>query len=126
MMLTEASAFPPSPQNPDEAKACQGFSFMSYYVYILQSQVNRSFYKGSTNDLVRRFEEHNLGKNKSTSRYLPWYLVWFAEKANKSEAVTLEMKLKNLSIQRTYDFILKYPPTNEIENLKLETVRNMK
>ncbi|MDZ7648592.1 MAG: GIY-YIG nuclease family protein [Cytophagales bacterium] len=35
---------------------------MGYYVYILQSQINGSLYKGSTNDLVRRLEEHNLGK----------------------------------------------------------------
>jgi putative endonuclease len=99
---------------------------MGYYVYILQSQVNGSFYKGSTNDLGRRFEEHNLGKNISTARYLSWNLVWLTEKSNKSEAVILEMKLKNLSIQRTVDFILKYPPTIEILNLKLEPVRDIR
>jgi putative endonuclease len=48
-----------------------------FYVYILQSRVNDSFYKGSTNDLMRRFGEHNNGEEISTSRYLPWDLVWF-------------------------------------------------
>ena len=112
--------------NPDRLKPRQGFSFMIHYVYILQSQVNGSFYKGSTNDLVLRFEEHNLEKNKSTSRYLPWNLIWFTEKPSKSEVVLLEMKLKNISSQRTLDFILKYAPTNEIPSLILKPVRNIK
>ncbi|HLC83845.1 MAG TPA: GIY-YIG nuclease family protein, partial [Bacteroidia bacterium] len=43
-----------------------------YYVYILQSELNDSFYKGCTNDLERRLIEHNSGKEKSTKRYLPW------------------------------------------------------
>jgi len=72
-MLTKVSAF-----------------FMTFFVYVLQSQVNNSFYKGSTNDLQRRLVEHNTGKEKSTSRYLPWNLVWFAAKPDRSEAVILD------------------------------------
>ncbi len=82
---------------------------MTFFVYILQSQVNDSFYKGSTNDLVRRFAEHNDGKEMSTSRFLPWTLVWYASKPNRSEAMILEKKLKNLSVIRTIEFIKKYP-----------------
>ena len=89
-------------------------SYMAFFVYILQSQVNNSFYKGSTDDLVRRITEHNSGKSFSTKRYLPWKLVWFTTKETKSEAVKLEMKLKNLSIQRTIDFIEKYPVSKDV------------
>ncbi|HEU5289154.1 MAG TPA: GIY-YIG nuclease family protein [Cyclobacteriaceae bacterium] len=95
---------------------------MTHYVYILQSRKNGSFYKGSTDNLVRRFADHNSGKNTSTARYLPWDLVWYTKKVNKSEAVILEMKLKNLSVQRIIDFIKKYPV--EIENdLEVTPVR---
>ncbi|MBS1506998.1 MAG: GIY-YIG nuclease family protein [Bacteroidetes bacterium] len=87
---------------------------MSYFVYILQSQVNNSFYKGSTNDLQRRLFEHNAGKEKSTRRYLPWKLVWFTSKPNRSEATILERKLKNLSVERTIEFINKYPVSAEV------------
>jgi putative endonuclease len=83
---------------------------MTFYVYILQSQRNLSFYKGSTGDLKRRVTEHNNGKTISTKRYLPWVLVWFTQKSTKQEAVALELKLKNLSVDRTIDFITKYPP----------------
>jgi len=83
-----------------------------YFVYILQSRINDSFYKGSTNDLRRRFQEHNNGEEISTARYLPWDLVWFTSKPTRSEAFALELKLKNLSSQRTVDFIRKYPVNN--------------
>jgi len=81
---------------------------MEYFVYILQSRVNDSFYKGSTNDLTRRLKEHNNGEEKSTFRYRPWDLVWKCEKKNKSEAYRLEMKLKNLSRKKVMEFIDKY------------------
>jgi putative endonuclease len=85
------------------------YRFMDYYVYILQSKVNGSFYKGSTDNLFRRITEHNKGENPSTSRYAPWELVWFTKKPLRAEAIKLEMKLKNLSVRKTLDFILKYP-----------------
>jgi putative endonuclease len=94
-----------------------------FYVYILQSQMNGSFYKGSTNDLLRRFHEHNAGKDRATSRYTPWNLVWFTTKPTKAEAVQLERKLKNLSIQRTIEFVKKYPVTKIIQGLTLHEIR---
>ncbi|MFZ6001021.1 MAG: GIY-YIG nuclease family protein [Bacteroidota bacterium] len=48
---------------------------MVFFVYILQSEVNESFYKGSTNDLMRRFIEHNERREDSTRRYAPWRLI---------------------------------------------------
>ena len=85
------------------------FYFMAYYVYILQSQVNCSFYKGSTDNLVRRVNDHNKGKVTFSSKFRPWNLVWFTTKDTRSEAVALEMKLKNLSVTRLKEFIKKYP-----------------
>jgi len=82
---------------------------MPFYVYILQSQVNNSFYKGSTDDLGRRFCEHNEGKSTFTEKYTPWNLVWYTIKDSRKEAVSLEMKLKNLSTDRLMEFMKKYP-----------------
>jgi putative endonuclease len=88
---------------------------MSYYVYILQSQINNSYYKGSTNDLSRRLKEHNNGEEKSTFRYVPWNLVWKCRKENKSSAYQLEMKLKNLTKARLEKFMDKYPVDDGID-----------
>ncbi|HLP13565.1 MAG TPA: GIY-YIG nuclease family protein [Flavobacteriales bacterium] len=80
-----------------------------FYVYILESEINGSYYKGHTNDLDDRVRRHNNGEELSTARYAPWKLVWFCKKQTKSEAVVLEAKLKNLSAKRLRAFIQKYP-----------------
>ena len=96
---------------------------MTYYVYILQSRKNDSFYKGSTDNLIRTFLEHNAGKDSSSARYSPWHLVCYTKKSNRSEAVVLEMKLKNLSVQKIIDFIKKYPVVEEGSGPDITSVR---
>jgi len=96
-----------------------------FYVYILQSQMNDSFYKGSTNNLLRRLEEHNAGEEIATSRCLPWDLVWYTTKPSRSEAYVLEKKLKNLSVIRTIDFIKKYPVNKAINGISVKSVREV-
>ncbi|HRJ38363.1 MAG TPA: GIY-YIG nuclease family protein, partial [Flavobacteriales bacterium] len=82
--------------------------FVPYYVYILRSLKNGSFYKGSTDNIDRRLAEHNSLKEKSTSRFAPWELCLVIEKPNRSEAVILEKKLKNLNAEKTFAFINRY------------------
>ncbi|HRK53823.1 MAG TPA: GIY-YIG nuclease family protein [Cyclobacteriaceae bacterium] len=98
---------------------------MECFVYILQSQKNGSFYKGSTDNLLRRLDQHNNGKDFATRRFLPWNLVWYTLKKDLSEAVTLEMKLKNLSVKRTVEFTLKYPVTENISGLIICPIENL-
>ena len=79
-----------------------------YYTYILYSKSIDTFYKGSTSNIVDRVKRHNAGKEKYTSKGIPWMLLWFTEKNSRSEAYKLELKLKNLSRKRTIEFIMKY------------------
>ena len=104
----------------------QHFLLKAYTVYILQSRKNNSFYKGSTDDLIRRFSEHNDGKEISTKRYLPWDIVWYTTKDERAEAFRLEKKLKNLSVKRTIEFIEKYPVKVEIGGPDVAPVRQSK
>ena len=46
-----------------------------WYVYVIQSKKDNSLYTGFTNDLKRRFGEHNAGKNISTKHKTPFELV---------------------------------------------------
>ena len=46
-----------------------------YYVYILRSIKDGSHYTGFTDDITRRPEEHNKGKNYSTKNKSPWILI---------------------------------------------------
>ncbi|MBD0779216.1 GIY-YIG nuclease family protein [Maribacter sp. ANRC-HE7] len=81
---------------------------MKYFTYILYSEAFDTFYKGQTNNVLERLHRHNSGREKTTARYRPWKLVWFTEKKNRADAMALERKLKNLTKERTKEFIAKY------------------
>ena len=94
---------------------------MHYYVYILYSQKLNKFYKGQTNDIEKRLKRHNDGYEKSTKSGIPWILLWNTNKSNRSEAIVLESKLKNLSRVRLLDFMLKND--HDIKNNNLEFIK---
>ncbi|KJF44645.1 GIY-YIG nuclease family protein [Draconibacterium sediminis] len=81
---------------------------MSYFVYILYSPSADVYYKGQTSDISERLKRHNSGREKATKHGIPWELVWATNKATRGEALKLERKLKNLSRERTTQFIQKY------------------
>ncbi len=67
-----------------------------YYFYVLQSQTNKDwFYKGSTPDLKKRIEKHNLGQVTATKPYLPLRLVYYEAYLTKDSAIAREMSVKN-------------------------------
>lgn len=69
-----------------------------WFVYMIRCADN-SLYTGITNDLARRFKEHNL-QGKKCAKYLrgkgPLILVSQLRVATKSAALQLELKLKKL------------------------------
>ena len=65
-----------------------------YYVYILQSEVDCSFYTGFTENLEKRVVQHNNGESAYTCRKIPWKLVYFEEINSKTEAIKRERFLK--------------------------------
>lgn len=67
---------------------------MTYYVYVLRSLVEGRLYKGHTEDIKKRLEEHNLGKSKSTKGYLPWELVYLEKFETRKEAIAREKYFK--------------------------------
>ena len=69
---------------------------MPCFVYILKSQKSDRYYIGQTQNVGERLTRHNSGLEKSTAPFLPWVLVWYTEKNDRSQAMALERKLKNL------------------------------
>ena len=67
---------------------------MAYYVFILQSDVDGTYYKGSTENPVKRLEQHNQGFTVSTRFKRPWKMVYVEELPSKSEMLIREKKLK--------------------------------
>jgi putative endonuclease len=67
-----------------------------YYIYILQSEINKNkIYVGFTNNLKRRFFEHNIGKNYSTKKDKPYRIVYYEAFLSKQDALDREHKLKH-------------------------------
>ena len=65
-----------------------------YYAYILQSEVDQSYYKGSTEDYMKRLEQHNQGLSHYTSRKMPWKLVYVERFESRAAAMSREKSLK--------------------------------
>lgn len=65
-----------------------------FYVYLLKSQKDNNLYIGSTNNLKRRFEEHNKGFVHSTKSRLPLDLIYFEAYKSESDAHKREQNLK--------------------------------
>lgn len=66
-----------------------------YYVYVLQSRKDNQFYTGYTNNLKKRFEEHNTGKSFHTSKHAPYDIVYYEAACNKQDAMARERYLKS-------------------------------
>jgi putative endonuclease len=79
---------------------------MPYFVYILQSQVDGSFYIGYTQSLEERVKEHNEGSTRYTKHKRPWILVYFETYDKKGEAIRREIFLKKQKNRQFYQKLI--------------------
>lgn len=66
-----------------------------FYVYVLKSQKHGKSYIGYTDDLKRRFKEHNSGQSGFTSHGIPWRLVYYEAYLSVDDAKDREKQLKD-------------------------------
>ncbi len=71
-----------------------------YYTYILRSEVDQSYYKGSTEDYLKRLDQHNQGLSNYTSRKIPWKLIYVEQFELRKDAMRREKSLKRISGER--------------------------
>lgn len=67
-----------------------------YFVYILQSLKDGKLYVGYTNNLKRRFFEHNRGLIKITKWRRPFKLIFYGAFLNQQDATAREKYFKSL------------------------------
>ncbi|MFH1522507.1 MAG: GIY-YIG nuclease family protein [Patescibacteria group bacterium] len=66
-----------------------------WYFYVLKSlQVDNWFYKGSTNDLIKRVKQHNDGEVQSTEHYRSLKLVYYEAYLTETAARKRESSVK--------------------------------
>lgn len=66
-----------------------------YYVYILKSKQNSTFYTGYTADLRKRFLEHNNKKSTYTKHRGPYTLIYYEACLSEEDARSREEYLKS-------------------------------
>jgi putative endonuclease len=90
---------------------------MSFYVYIIQSREDGSFYKGFTEDPAMRLVRHNNGESTYTRNKIPWGYVYIEEFACKRDALIRERVIKKYSHQQIEQLIRSVK--NQVHILKL-------
>lgn len=65
-----------------------------YYTYIIKSLKDKKIYVGHTDDLKRRFSEHNKGLVKSTKSRRPFELIYYESCNILEDAIKREKSFK--------------------------------
>jgi len=69
-----------------------------FYIYILQSKLDANrFYTGLTEDLRKRFRNHNAGRVFHTAKWRPWRLKVYIALSDRVRAAKFERYLKSAS-----------------------------
>ena len=71
-----------------------------FFVYILQSMKDFSFYVGQCDDLDKRMSKHNRGFSKYTASKGAWRLKYFEVFATRTEALKREKAIKNMKSRK--------------------------
>ena len=71
--------------------------FMAYFVYIIRSNVDDTYYKGFSENPLNRLLQHNNCESHFTSAKVPWQLVFVQELPSKKDALIREKALKKYS-----------------------------
>ena len=66
-----------------------------FYTYIIKSKKSGRLYTGYTNDLRKRFKEHNDGKAIYTKGRGPFELIYYEACAEQKDARSRELYLKS-------------------------------
>jgi len=83
---------------------------MPYYVYILQSELDGTYYVGSTSDLGMRVARHNQGGSRYTKSKKPWKLIHSEEFENKSEVLIREHQIKKRKSREYIEALARVRP----------------
>ena len=69
-------------------------------VYILYSRSLNKYYVGQSSNIEDRLKRRNSGRSKYTKSGIPWELIWSKELDSRSEAMSLERKIKSRGAKR--------------------------
>jgi putative endonuclease len=82
---------------------------MPYFVYILESLKDKTYYVGSTQDLESRLQRHNEGRVAYTRPKRPWKLVYSEVHPDRSSAMKREYEIKRPKRRDDIEALIKNP-----------------
>ena len=82
--------------------ACGGTLAMKYFVYILQSGKDGSYYVGVTSSLNERLRKHNCNHRGYTAKKKPYKVLYSEEHSVKSIALKREKQIKSYKGGRAF------------------------
>ena len=77
-----------------------------FHVYILYSPSKDKYYVGSCEDISIRLDQHNSGRNKSTSYGVPWELKKAEVYDTRTEAVQRETFIKRMKSKKFIEMVI--------------------
>jgi putative endonuclease len=90
-----------------------------WFVYIIESQTDDSFYVGHTHELELRIVHHNDGWTISTKASRPWKLVYSEQHLSKSEVIRREKQIKRMKSRQYIERLISpRPPRNEARRMR--------
>jgi putative endonuclease len=79
---------------------------MAYWVYVLRSLKNDSYYIGYASDLERRLKQHNDGLVKATKYKRPFEIIYTEQFDSGTEARKREFLLKSKKSRKYIDWLI--------------------
>src|SRR3990167_1945286 len=94
-----------------------------FYVYLLQSEKDSSYYIGQTANVFDRLIRHNSRRVSSTRARAPWKLLGFEEYLTRNEARWREHQIKN-SYTKKKSFIMQFSPHSSVDRARASGARD--
>ena len=79
---------------------------MTYYVYILYSEMIDQFYVGHTSDLENRLFRHTNSGSKATKKATDWIIVYKQPFETKAGAYRREVDIKNKKSRKYIEWLI--------------------
>lgn len=92
-----------APEDGPEAEASM------FYVYLLKSIKDESFYIGQTDDIKKRLQRHNSGFVQTTKNRVPWIVLGYEQYDTREKARWREYELKHNYLKKK-KFIERFCP----------------
>jgi predicted GIY-YIG superfamily endonuclease len=80
----------------------------AYFIYLIESQKSGVWYVGLSANPELRLIQHNQGKSKFTSGYIPWKLIYTELAGDLKNARKMEKYYKSAAGKRKLKKILGY------------------